>query len=149
MFQFPPFAPAYAGDWPSASRVAPFGHPRIKGHLHLPAAFRSLSRPSSPPIAKASTIRPSSLLYLSFVNSLCSSYSCKSFLLYSQPLLRLLLFSLVQYVNVRSPDPGIGPDVRLPVRVGNRQSFSIKQPECTDVSPQSDKYYNKLRARTP
>ena len=29
--------------------VAPFGHPRIKGYLRLPAAFRSLSRPSSPP----------------------------------------------------------------------------------------------------
>ena len=33
---------------PLARRVAPFGHPRITGHLHLPAAFRSLSRPSSP-----------------------------------------------------------------------------------------------------
>ena len=30
-------------------RVPPFGHPRINGHLPLPAAFRSLSRPSSPP----------------------------------------------------------------------------------------------------
>jgi hypothetical protein len=28
--------------------VAPFGYPRIKGYLHLPVAFRSLSRPSSP-----------------------------------------------------------------------------------------------------
>ena len=35
-------------DRPSACRVFPFGHPRINGHLHLPAAFRSLSRPSSP-----------------------------------------------------------------------------------------------------
>ena len=41
-----------------AGWVAPFGHPRIAGHLRLPAAFRSLSRPSSPPRAKASTIRP-------------------------------------------------------------------------------------------
>ena len=32
-------------------RVPPFGHPRINGHLPLPAAFRSLSRPSSPPRA--------------------------------------------------------------------------------------------------
>ena len=37
--------------------VAPFGHLRIKGYLHLPEAFRSLSRPSSPLRAKASTIR--------------------------------------------------------------------------------------------
>ena len=30
-------------------RVAPFGHPRIKGRSRLPAAFRGLPRPSSPP----------------------------------------------------------------------------------------------------
>ena len=35
-------------DRPSACRVVPFGNPRIKGHLRLPAAYRSLSRPSSP-----------------------------------------------------------------------------------------------------
>ena len=34
---------------PSDGRVVPFGNPRINGHLHLPAACRSLSRPSSPP----------------------------------------------------------------------------------------------------
>ena len=28
--------------------VAPFGHPRITGCVHLPTAFRSLPRPSSP-----------------------------------------------------------------------------------------------------
>ena len=48
----------YGDDRPSACRVVPFGDPRIKGHLHLPAAFRSLSRPSSPVRAKASAIRP-------------------------------------------------------------------------------------------
>ncbi len=32
-------------------RVSPFGHPRVAGHLPLAAAFRSLSRPSSPPRA--------------------------------------------------------------------------------------------------
>ncbi len=45
-------------DVPSEHRVVPFGNPRIKGHLHLPAAYRSLSRPSSPPRAKASAMRP-------------------------------------------------------------------------------------------
>ena len=64
-FSSPRSPPQLVGDWPSASRVAPFGHPRITGHLHLPAAFRSLSRPSSPPIAKASTVRPSLLLSFS------------------------------------------------------------------------------------
>ena len=29
--------------------VVPFGNPWIKGYLHLPKAYRSLSRPSSPP----------------------------------------------------------------------------------------------------
>ena len=28
--------------------VVPFGNPGINGHLHLPRAYRSLSRPSSP-----------------------------------------------------------------------------------------------------
>ena len=34
---------------PSACWVVPFGNLRIKGYLHLPRAYRSLSRPSSPP----------------------------------------------------------------------------------------------------
>ena len=38
--------------------VVPFGNPWIKGYLHLPKAYRSLSRPSSPPWAKASAMRP-------------------------------------------------------------------------------------------
>ena len=49
MFQFPAFAfRTKRNDRPSACRVFPFGHLRIKGCLHLPAAFRSLPRPSSP-----------------------------------------------------------------------------------------------------
>ncbi len=36
--------------------VSPFGYPRIKGCSHLPTAFRSVPRPSSPLGAKASTI---------------------------------------------------------------------------------------------
>ena len=39
-------------------RVLPFGNPRIKGCLHLPEAYRSLPRPSSPSYAKASTKCP-------------------------------------------------------------------------------------------
>ena len=35
-------------DWPSTSRVAPFGYLRIISYVPIPAAFRSLSRPSSP-----------------------------------------------------------------------------------------------------
>ncbi len=59
MFQFPALASAQRADGiPSGYRVVPFGDPRINGHLHLHAAFRSLSRPSSPPGAKASAMRP-------------------------------------------------------------------------------------------
>ena len=39
-------------------RVSPFGNPRITGYLLLPAAYRSLSRPSSAPDAKAFPLRP-------------------------------------------------------------------------------------------
>ena len=42
-------------------RVSPFRHPRLSGYLLLPAAFRSLSRLSSAPSAKASALCSSSL----------------------------------------------------------------------------------------
>ena len=43
------------------NEVSPFGYLRIKVHLQLPVAFRSLSRPSSAPCAKAFTLCSSSL----------------------------------------------------------------------------------------
>ena len=46
---------------PSDCWVVPFGNLGIKDYLHLPQAYRSLSRPSSPPRAKASTRRPNLL----------------------------------------------------------------------------------------
>ena len=58
MFQFTAYASAVADDESSTHRVVPFGNPGLKGHLHLNRAYRSLSRPSSPPRAKASPIRP-------------------------------------------------------------------------------------------
>ena len=46
-------------NWiPSKGWVSPFGHPRINDRSHLPAAFRSVPRPSSPLGAKASTKCP-------------------------------------------------------------------------------------------
>ena len=45
-------------------RVSPFGHPRVAGHLPLAAAFRSLSRPSSPPRATGIPHAP----FLSFLS---------------------------------------------------------------------------------
>ena len=71
MFQFPGFALAYASDRSSTCRVAPFGNARITSCLQIPAPYRSLPRPSSPPEAKASSVRSSSLS--SLVNLLFSN----------------------------------------------------------------------------
>ncbi len=64
MFRFVGFASPLRGCRACARRVAPFGHLRIKGRSRLPADFRGLPRPSSPPGAKASSVRPNSLLAL-------------------------------------------------------------------------------------
>ena len=61
MFRFPAFASPLGDDGFFSRRVAPFGLPRVNGHLHLAGVFRGLSRPSSPPGARASTARPRSL----------------------------------------------------------------------------------------
>ena len=53
-----------------ASRVPPFGDPRIIAHVQLPAAFRSLSRPSSALSAKASALRPLLLNHCSRISLL-------------------------------------------------------------------------------
>ena len=60
MFQFTAFA-SLAGS--PLGGVSPFGHPGVKGCLRLARAFRRLSRPSSPLGARASSVRPSSLLF--------------------------------------------------------------------------------------
>ena len=41
---------------PRGARVTPFGYPRVKGYVLLTAAYRSLSRPSSPYSSQASAI---------------------------------------------------------------------------------------------
>ncbi len=45
------------GTWSLSMWVSPFGDLRIDVYVPLPAAFRSLSRPSSAPSARASTLR--------------------------------------------------------------------------------------------
>ena len=47
--------------WFFTMGVSSFGNPRIEAYLQLPAAYRSLSRPSSAPDAKAFTLRSYSL----------------------------------------------------------------------------------------
>ena len=76
-------------DTSSSYRVSPFRHLRIKDYLHLPAAFRSLSRLSSALSAKASTLRSFLLDYsilviialITFVTNFWSVtyYSLKNF----------------------------------------------------------------------
>ena len=76
-------------DWSPSSRVSPFRYLRIKDYLHLPAAFRSLSRLSSALSAKASTLRSFLLDYsilviialITFVTNFWSVtyYSLKNF----------------------------------------------------------------------
>ena len=53
----PPIRDSKSSTW----RVTPFGNLRIEACMQLPAAYRSLPRPSSSPRAKASTMRPYSL----------------------------------------------------------------------------------------
>ena len=43
--------------WAFPTGVSPFGNPWINAHLQLPMAYRSLSRPSSAPSAKAFSLR--------------------------------------------------------------------------------------------
>ena len=47
--------------WFFTMGVPSFGNPRIEAYLQLPAAYRSLSRPSSAPDAKAFTLCSCSL----------------------------------------------------------------------------------------
>ena len=60
MFQFSGFAVrsyVFRSNYPYGW-VSPFGNPRIKAYSQLPTAYRSVSRPSSPLGAKASTKCP-------------------------------------------------------------------------------------------
>ena len=86
-FSSPRWPPTWLDDIPSGYRVVSFGYPRIKGYLHLPAAFRSLSRPSSPPRAKASAMRPCLLLLLL---TLILTNACRMTYTFSSLLLILL-----------------------------------------------------------
>ena len=67
--------------------VPPFRYPRLMGYLLLPAAFRSLSRLSSAPSAKASAPRPFCLTIPApysvtehFFGLCCFFYCCSLFL---------------------------------------------------------------------
>ena len=59
--------------------VPTFGYLRLIAYLQLPAAFRSLSRPSSAPNAKAFSICSSSLELLKYFNTFCISFDIHRF----------------------------------------------------------------------
>ena len=85
MFRFPAFASPLGDDGFFSRRVAPFGFPRVKGHLHLAGVFRGLSRPSSPPGARASTARPRSLNSSILANASCLAASRRGLFFFSLP----------------------------------------------------------------
>ena len=64
-------SPPYQGRMDCSMQVSPFRHPRIKGCLLLPAAFRSWLRLSSASGAKAFPACP---LYLNLINPLLTFY---------------------------------------------------------------------------
>ena len=70
--------------WLFTIGVSPFGNPRIEAYLQLPVAYRSLSRPSSAPDAKAFTLCSYSLeLSFAVFRLLCCSLillNCLSFI---------------------------------------------------------------------
>ena len=99
--------------------VPTFGNLRIEAYLQLPAAYRSLSRPSSAPNAKAFSICSSSLelpyvlspigLNITVLSSLSLELLCVSYfavtwsrLIFYPPLAKLFRFTL--FVLTKKPD---------------------------------------------
>ena len=92
--------------------VPPFGDLRITGYLLLPAAFRSLSRPSSAPDAKAFPLRSSSLdlsvdvfsrqLWFSS-RELCKLLTEVSKIVFTLLLVPQFIFLFVAHLSVRNP----------------------------------------------
>ena len=60
--------------------VSPFGNLRIEAYLQLPAAYRSLSRPSSAPDAKAFTMCSYSLELSIILSNYAVLLNCLSFI---------------------------------------------------------------------
>src|SRR5476651_2709414 len=107
MFQFSGFA--YIYDRSSNGQVSPFGNPRINSYLLIPAAYRSLSRPSSPLRAKASPVYPFLLssTYTPFARIVCflilvASVSCK-YLVASSKTSPVLLLRICSFQSLNSP----------------------------------------------
>ena len=82
--------------------VSPFGNLRIKAYLQLPAAYRSLSRPSSAPDAKAFPLCSYSLeLSIDLTVYLAVLLNCLSFInkFLSGSILQLKVLSFATLLN--------------------------------------------------
>ena len=78
----------------------------MNSYLHLPAAYRSLSRPSSPLRAKASSVRPCLLSYC-YSDTRVFIRIAPSFFPFEPLFQRLsLLFRFFQHVNELYPFKG-------------------------------------------
>ena len=85
--------------------VPSFGNLRINGYLLLPAAYRSLSRPSSAPSAKASALCSSSLDQKCCLMALIrSSFSTIRYLTLSESFFFSLVFSVNHWNCNRYPN---------------------------------------------
>ena len=100
-------------------RVTPFGHPQINGYVPLPAAFRGLSRPSSP--GGSTGIRRGPMLAWPYPSSRhigwIKGYGCH-IILHHGALQCAPCSSASLLFPVKEP-PGIGPDCHV-VLVENR-----------------------------
>ena len=87
--------------WLFAIGVSPFGNPRIEAYLQLPVAYRSLSRPSSAPDAKAFALCSLSLelskIYLAVLSLNCLSFINK-FLSGSILQLKVFLYTTLNHI---------------------------------------------------
>ena len=87
-------------------RVAPFGNPRIDGYLLLPEAYRSLSRPSSAPDAKAFPLRSFQLdlsnvpLIVRFSGELCRLYKDFDLIVCYPAPFRMLFHNQICFLSV-------------------------------------------------
>ena len=101
--------------------VSPFGNPRIEAYLQLPEAYRSLSRPSSAPDAKAFALCSFSLELPTYI--VCS-LNCLSFFV------NKINFALKRFILFVSFFPPFGEIVshllmRLPLIWKDSINFSI------------------------
>ena len=98
-----PGSPHIRGSRPPACWVAPFGNPRIYGHLRLPAAYRASESQGIPRTP--------------FLDFLVSSFNCKRFIrlilgFFFQVRLILFRISLFPYVLFRQHVKGLAPGSR-------------------------------------